>query len=203
MLRDAHRIAAAHRGQARCPSVTKTISSSTTGAITSRKGSALTAGRTALTVAPPRSATTSTGPGCPPRHMCSARSDQRHRPCRHRSRSGSGCHANRTRRSRPGRRRRHRRIQVIPIVRLSGHDQILPYSRSKPEVMRQLDSECYITRPYFQGQSTKYTAQGDLGSVDNHLAAMSIAQRCQLAAQLVSVLSYRVAIPLNSLIFAK
>ncbi len=47
--------------QARCPSVTKTISSATTGAITSRKVSALTAGRTARTVAPPRSATTSTG----------------------------------------------------------------------------------------------------------------------------------------------
>ncbi len=41
--------------------LSQTISSSTTGAITSRKGSALTAGRTALTVAPPRSATTSTG----------------------------------------------------------------------------------------------------------------------------------------------
>ena len=42
-----------------------------------------------------------------------------------------------------------------------------------------------------------------LESVDNHRAALSIAQRCRLAAQLVSILSYRVAIPLNSLILAK
>ena len=65
MLRDAPQVAAAHPGQARCPSVSRTIFSSTTGAITSGKVSArvsaLTAGRTALTVASLQSAATRTG----------------------------------------------------------------------------------------------------------------------------------------------
>ena len=42
-----------------------------------------------------------------------------------------------------------------------------------------------------------------LGPVDNHLESISAATRFQQAAWLQSVLSYLVAIALNSLIFAK
>ena len=44
---------------------------------------------------------------------------------------------------------------------------------------------------------------GVLGPVDNHRAAMIAATRLRFAAKLESVLSYRVAIARNSLIFAK
>ena len=61
---------------------------------------------------------------------------------------------------------------------------------------------------YMDAQPVKAAAKADkvaikLGPVDNHRAAMIAATRLRFAAKLESVLSYRVAIARNSLIFAK
>ena len=50
---------------------------------------------------------------------------------------------------------------------------------------------------------TAFIANPDLRSMDNYLQAMSVAVRLMLARKLSSVLSYRVAMPRNSLILAK